>query len=409
MPDSVKAPGNSEKETTSEGGPVDVVYTALFAGRESLIEAEVALNSRTDFICFTNDPSLTSSTWRVELVEPLFPMDPIRSARWIKTYGEESIWRDYDRSLWVDNTVVLKTDPRTVLDSLLEAPQSDLALFEHSLRDRLIDEFSAVVEAGADDPARVNEQLIHYAETLPEVLDERALWTGLMARRHSKRMMVAMSTWAAHVCRYSRRDQLSVNTALHGTGLNVRRLTIDNRDSEWHTVPLESDALNRQDSTRLRAFEQSVRAPLARLRAIEGEHNDLLEAHAISAARRDSLIEAERTHAREFEALYIHEEGRKRELEALYADEGRRLAEASAALARSKARVAKLNERVERLRRRVVTLNKRVEQLRRRVVVLDRRAAPQPDVTSRPLRAHARRVMSAGKRVAATARARSHG
>ena len=141
MPEPAQAPDTHDNTAAAVGASAgDVVYTALFGRYESLIEEECALDSDAEFICFTDDPSLTSKTWRVELVEPRFPMDPIRSARWVKVFGDESIWQGFDRSLWVDNRVSLKADPTEILDSLLEEPQADMALFEHSFRHRVIDE-----------------------------------------------------------------------------------------------------------------------------------------------------------------------------------------------------------------------------------------------------------------------------
>lgn len=273
MSESAQQDGDGTEPAPESSGPRDVVYTALFGQYESLNEEPFAVDSATGFICFTDDPSLTSDTWQVELVEPMLPMDPVRSARWVKIFGDELIWRDAGRSLWVDNRVTLKCEPRKILDSVLEEPNCDIAMFEHSFRARVIDEFDAVAQSGYDDPGRVYEQLLHYAESSPDVLDERPLWTGFMARRHNDRVASAMQTWAAHVCRYSRRDQLSVNFALNEPKLLVRRLEGENRESDWHVWPPISAELNRQGMTRSRAFQHAVRAPLVRLRALERDQN----------------------------------------------------------------------------------------------------------------------------------------
>jgi hypothetical protein len=410
LPEPLPAPDPDDSAAASANVSAgDVVFTALFGRYETLIEEECALDSDAEFICFTDDPSLTSKTWRVELVEPRFPMDPIRSARWVKVFGDESIWQGFDRSLWVDNRVSLKTDPTEILDSLLEEPEADMALFEHSFRHRVIDEFDAVVEGRFDDPDRVYEQLIHYAEASPDVLDEQPLWTGFIARRHNEKVVSAMHTWAAHICRYSRRDQLSVNLALQHAGLCVSRMARDNRESEWHVWPPLSDTLGRQHNTRPRAFEHSIRAPLARLRAMEREHHDLLEAHAISAARRDKVVATEKSRADT--------------LEGLLAEEKRRRAEADIALAASQERIARLDERVEQLRsrtavlkkrleqrqRRIVILKKQMDRLKRRLVVLDERAGVQAAARSTPTSTRAKGFVRVGRRLAAIARAGLNG
>lgn len=407
------APGQALEEvditadSTGTGGG-DVVYTALFGRYESLIEEEIATDSDTEFICFTDDPSLTSKTWRVELVEPRFPMDPIRSARWIKVFGHESIWQGFDRSLWVDNRVSLKTDPTEILDSLLDETRTDMALFEHSFRHRVIDEFDAVVEGQFDDPDRVYEQLIHYAEASPDVLDEQPLWTGFIARRHNEQVAAAMQTWAAHICRYSRRDQLSVNLALQDADLRVTRMTCDNRESEWHVWPPLSDALDRQHHTRVRAFEQSIRAPLARLRAVEREHHDLLEAHAIAAAKRDKVVATEKSRTDELARLHAEEKHRRMEAEIALAAAHQTVARLGERVEQMRRRMLVLKERGERRRQRAIVLRKRVERLQRRIVVLNERAAAEPPARATAA-SHAPVVVRAGKRLAARARAGLHG
>jgi hypothetical protein len=410
VPEPAPTPDTHDNTTAAVGARAgDVVYTALFGRYEALIEEECALDSDAEFICFTDDPSLTSKTWRVELVEPRFPMDPIRSARWVKVFGDDSIWQEFDRSLWVDNRVSLKADPTEILDSLLEEPQADMALFEHSFRHRVIDEFDAVVEGRFDDPDRVYEQLIHYAEASPDVLDEQPLWTGFIARRHNEQVASAMHTWAAHICRYSRRDQLSVNLALQEAGLCVTRMARDNRESEWHVWPPLSDTLGRQHNTRVRAFEHSIRAPLARLRSIEREHHDLLEAHAVSAAKRDKVVATEKHRADNLENLLAEEKRRRLEADLALAASHERIARLSERVEQLRSRTVVLRKRLEQRQRRIVTLKKQVDRLQRRMAALDERAGKQAAARPRPTSTDATTVVRAGKRLAARARARLHG
>ena len=47
-------------------------YTALIGSYERLQEQPEAKNTDIPFICLTDDPSLTSETWEVRLIEPAF-------------------------------------------------------------------------------------------------------------------------------------------------------------------------------------------------------------------------------------------------------------------------------------------------------------------------------------------------
>jgi Glycosyltransferase len=98
-----------------------VVYTALFGAHEKLLEQGVAWSSSARFICFTDDASLTSSTWEIVHVEPLFPADPRRSQRDIKIRGHQLL-HESDVWMYIDNTVRLTAPPEKLSTSGLETP-----------------------------------------------------------------------------------------------------------------------------------------------------------------------------------------------------------------------------------------------------------------------------------------------
>lgn len=212
------------------------VYTALFGGYERLNEQPLGTISDLTFICFTDDDTLTSTTWEIRLVTPVFPLDLVRSQREIKIRGHSSL-SDFAETLYIDNSVTLKVLPETLLDEWLVT--ADVAICQHSYRDRVVDEFDEVIALNYDEPGRVNEQLLHYAELYPDVLHQRPYWNALIARRHGVRVETAMSTWYDHVLRFSRRDQLSANVAFAISGLTVNAIPADNWDSEFHSWPAE--------------------------------------------------------------------------------------------------------------------------------------------------------------------------
>lgn len=251
---------------TALENPRRAVYTALFGGYEQLQEQPAAAASTVPFICFTDDAALTSDSWDVRVTSPTFARDTVRSARVVKIRGHSDLL-SFDETIWLDNRVALTSTPDDLLDDFLA--DADIALFEHSFRDTVLDEFSAVADGGYDDPARVYEQLIHYAETDPGVLDEKPLWTGLIARRHTPGVREAMTTWADHVMRYSRRDQLSVSVALRDHAVTVDRRTSDNRRSRWHSWPPVSPDLGRRSDSPGMNFQNSILAPLATLRQLD--------------------------------------------------------------------------------------------------------------------------------------------
>lgn len=264
--------GESDSTTSPTAPrPRRVVYSALMGRYERLQEQPVARSSRTPFVLFTDDPGLTSETWEIRIVDPHVPGDSVRSSRWIKIRAGSAL-EGYDETLWIDNRVQLRVDPSVVFDSWLAV--ADTAMFEHSFRDHLIDEFSAVVEGGYDDPAVVYGQLDHYAETAPELLQAKPLWTGMIARRNNARVDRAMREWWEQVERFSRRDQLSAPLLYGALGTALTVLAAEsNHESVFHEWPPISEALGRRQQ---KTQETDAEKPLIlRVREME-THGDAL-------------------------------------------------------------------------------------------------------------------------------------
>ncbi len=209
-----------------------LVYTALFGGNERLCEQPTAVGSSIEFVCVTDDPNLTSKTWRIVVAAPRFPNDHIRSARYLKVMGPPASFGAFDETLWIDNRVVLKEAPLGLFERMLRS--ADFALPFHDYNNAVSDEFTAVLQRGYDDPRRVREQAAHYGLSQPSSLQERAYWTAILFRRTTPLVEATMRHWMDDILRYSRRDQLSIRAAVDRTGIEPLGLDIVNRESIWH-------------------------------------------------------------------------------------------------------------------------------------------------------------------------------
>jgi len=267
-------------------GPARAVYTALIGKYEELLEQPVAMTTSVRFICLTDDPDLTSETWEVHLVEPAFPQDSIRSARALKIRGHP-ILAEFEETLWIDNTVLLKADPADLLEQWLSG--ADFALPTHSYRENIAAEFDVIAGHLIDDPARVNEQRAHYAATDPTVLDQPVHWTAVLARRATPAVQDLMSRWFDEVLRHSRRDQLSIGFAIARSEVPLRELRVDNLGSDWHEWPKAS---GRRREPR---DEVSERAPWIEPATRERERDQLvLQAVRAVSAREAIILDLER-------------------------------------------------------------------------------------------------------------------
>jgi Protein of unknown function (DUF616) len=244
--------------------PRRCVYTALIGNYEPLNEQAVAAQSAVPFICLTDDPDLKSASWQIRQVKPVFGMDPIRSQREFKLRPHIHL-AEFDASLYIDNSVVLSLPPESLFERFF--PASGFAVPKHSFRESVLDEFLEVARLGFDDQGRIFEQLNHYSIDCPEVLNSKPYWAGMLIRDHQNPKVRAMlEIWAAHVHRYSRRDQLSMAAAFRQAGLVPDAMDIDNHSSQFHTWP-HTQGRDRDKGMRLPAA--SFSPPVAQIRSQE--------------------------------------------------------------------------------------------------------------------------------------------
>jgi hypothetical protein len=213
------------------------VYSVRLGDYDSLVEQPVAAESSADFIFLTDDSTLSSQTWKLQLIEPLLPADIARSSRFPKICAHRFL-PSYDVSIYIDARVQLKVTPERILQELFLEADCDMVCLQHSYRASLLDEFFAVVSAGRDDTLRCIEQINHYYLS-PHYPLGPPIWGGFLIRRHNSEQVVgAMERWFQHVLRYSGRDQLSFNFVANSLGFAHRALPLDNFESEYHVWPL---------------------------------------------------------------------------------------------------------------------------------------------------------------------------
>ena len=221
------------------------LYTVVMGEYENLNELDIAEEQDVDRFCFTDNKQIKSKSWNVVYTKPAFFSDQVRSARMVKIKRPEIV-RTYSRSLYIDNTVALKANVVDILDSWLL--EHDLAIPLHSFRRTVEDEFSEVLSAKLDSLERIEEQLLHYNSWNSSVLEQRPLWSGMIARSDSWKVDEFENNWINHVLRYSRRDQLSVNIAIEESTVTHKLVDIDNLSSEYHVWPVLN---NRKEKIRI--------------------------------------------------------------------------------------------------------------------------------------------------------------
>ncbi|MHA1279825.1 MAG: glycosyltransferase domain-containing protein [Candidatus Helarchaeota archaeon] len=212
------------------------VYTVLIGNYEKLNEQEVRHDSSIDFVCFTDDKNLISKTWKIVNIDPIFPLDNIRSARAIKITPHRYL-PQYKTSLYIDNSVTLKVIPEEIFNDFI-SDDYNLYCIKHSFRETVLDEFEEVLRINYDKPNTIMEQLNAYSIIDPDVFKQKPYWSGFLVRNHNQvSIKNMMEDWLAQIMRYSRRDQLSLNYTIRKHNIVVKDFDLDNSDSKYHKWP----------------------------------------------------------------------------------------------------------------------------------------------------------------------------
>jgi hypothetical protein len=197
------------------------IYTVLVGEKESLndplqmigqnYETDVAI----DFFCFTDNLNLISKTWKICFYNhPLVRSE--KSSRYPKA-RPDIFFPDYDYSIYIDNTVVLKRMPK-----LSDIGDSTFKGFRHPWRSKPIDEADIVVRSGLDDSLIVSEQMKYY-EIEKKISDINYLSVGtVLFRKHcDEKVRKFGELWWEQILLYSKRDQLSLDICAKEAGCTM--------------------------------------------------------------------------------------------------------------------------------------------------------------------------------------------
>ncbi|MCB8877174.1 glycosyltransferase domain-containing protein [Acidisoma silvae] len=198
-----------------------VVYTCLFGQSEHWNDFHYDRPPNTDFVCFTDDPTLRSTFWDMRVVAKT-NQDSHRQAKNFK-HRPHAYFPDHIASLYLDNTVKLRAPVSDIL-RLLGAKGAPIMMFRHPWRNCVYQESRAVIGERYDHVALIEAQMAAYrAAGYPRRSGLHA--TTMMLRRHNDSRLVAFAEdWHRELLRFSKRDQLSFDYVRRLHGLNVLHL-----------------------------------------------------------------------------------------------------------------------------------------------------------------------------------------
>jgi hypothetical protein len=198
-------------------------------------------NSGVDFVCYTDRDDIADSApkpWRAVRIDT-FSLDGMNDrvkSRFIKMRPDTLHEADeHGATLWLDSDLELRADP-LALQAMLPADR-DMLAFRHPTSRCLEDEAAAIARRGmVKDAHWCSQQLRRYRSEWPREEQREQTAGGLLLRRHRDAAvdMFDKIWWAEYYVNLDahERDQISIDYAIHKSGLQVQYLPGHYRRSE---------------------------------------------------------------------------------------------------------------------------------------------------------------------------------
>lgn len=187
-------------------------YTVMTGGYDQLNEIPEKLPNW-DYVCYTDNPHLTSNTWTIALLNNDMGLDIVRFARHWKIHNH-LVDQGYDLSLYVDANIRIRGNLDSFVAHALPLNCS-FSILEHPFLSSLAEELEKCIEVNKDDEALLRQQYEYYTKDKGFSDPYPQVNTRMMIRRAGNpELRKMMETWFAQLLKWSRRDQMSFNYAL---------------------------------------------------------------------------------------------------------------------------------------------------------------------------------------------------
>lgn len=179
------------------------VYSAIYGGYD---RPKPVFNVGADCVLFTDDPDLDAPGWQVRY-EPLgWISTPMLRAKYWKTHPDVAL-PGVDLSVWIDGSIIPK--PRFAANCRDAAAKVDVAFTPHPLRNCIYTELDAS-RLPKYEPHAVMERQVNYYRKAGHPERWGLFASGVMVRRHHRRVLQVMQDWWVENTTWSWQDQLSL-------------------------------------------------------------------------------------------------------------------------------------------------------------------------------------------------------
>lgn len=188
-----------------------LIYTVITDNYNTLKEPKCDLEGW-DLICFTDDPTLTSTTWQIEYIPEEFikGLGPKKASRLFKILGCVFM-REWEYEVYVDANVTILKDPTPLLN-----PDYTIQVMKHPARKCIYEEGLAVQKYKFEENDLIIKQMNAYIEDkFPEKLGLGQ--NCVLIQYVDDNLLKFQSAWWEEVKKWSYRDQLSFMYAIWKT------------------------------------------------------------------------------------------------------------------------------------------------------------------------------------------------
>lgn len=175
-----------------------VIFTVIIGDTDDLKEV-TKITPGWEYVCITDNPNITSSTWNIKLVSS---GDSKKLSRYYKIKNH---FPTYDLSIFIDGTFTVKRD----LDLFTQGKYGGIWFNKHPMRQCAYEEAEVVVNKGLDD-SRVIDQITRYQ--LDGLPPQFGLWRCGVIIRNPKdpKITELCDRWYEEIERGTWRDQVSL-------------------------------------------------------------------------------------------------------------------------------------------------------------------------------------------------------
>jgi hypothetical protein len=209
------------------------VYTALTGDYEQLNDSLPLKFPNTRFICLTNNDRLTSKNWDIHKVTS--SLTNLELSRHMKMFPDAYLGQDVE-TLYIDNTVELKHDPRALYEIMIGSKQ--IGFIRHSFHHSMEEELKSILANIKVEVSPIISHVQFLGRKDISFLEKHPIWGGIIARKKSSDEIVKFQEdWWELFCHNPQRDQLSLALSSSRFDFIMQIVNLDNHISPYHSWP----------------------------------------------------------------------------------------------------------------------------------------------------------------------------